>query len=528
MDNYRSDALPQNWAYIDIGTCYQVVGGGTPSTSVKEYWGGETPWITSADIGGVRDIHITRHVTQKGIQESATNMVPDRSLLVATRVGLGKIAITDKPICFSQDLQGLVQRPDIILPEYGLFFLSFQLQRLKFEGRGTTISGITKKQLKDTELPLPPYQEQRRIVAKIEELFSELDKGIESLKAARAKLNVYRQAVLKHAFEGKLTAQWREENKDKLESPEKMLARIKQEREAYHEQQLQKWKDAVRKWEEGGKSGKKPAKPRKLKKLQPFDLEELAKLPELESASWKWVKIDEICSHTQYSIKAGPFGSALKKQYYVPVGYKVYGQEQVISSDPHYGDYYIDSSKFEELKTCKIAPKDVLISLVGTVGKVLVLPDNCREGVINPRLVKISLNLDYYRPKFFKYFFESAFVKSLYKTLAKGTTMDVLNLGIIQKLPFPLCSIAEQDKLVSEIDSKLSVVDQIEKETEAGLKKSKALRKSILRKAFSGQLLAQDPKDEPASILLERIRAEKTAQSKINTRAKRRRKAATT
>ena len=99
-----------------------------------------------------------------------------------------------------------------------------------------------------TDVYLQPH-EQRRIVAKIEELFSELDKGIESLKAARAKLNIYRQAVLKHAFEGKLTAQWREENKDKLETPEQLLARIKQEREARYEQQLQEWKAAVKEWE---------------------------------------------------------------------------------------------------------------------------------------------------------------------------------------------------------------------------------------------------------------------------------------
>ena len=110
----------------------------------------------------------------------------------------------------------------------------------------------------------PHSTEQRRIVAKIEELFSELDKGIESLKTARAKLNIYRQAVLKHAFEGKLTAQWREENKDKLETPEQLLVRIKQEREACYEQQLKEWKAAVEEWEEEGRLGKKPSKPKKL------------------------------------------------------------------------------------------------------------------------------------------------------------------------------------------------------------------------------------------------------------------------
>ena len=295
MNHKRLNALPENWVKTEIGIVYDVIGGGTPSTTNTEYWGGEIPWITSADIGGVRDINVTRHVTTKGIQESATNRVPSRTLLVATRVGLGKIAITDEPICFSQDLQGLIQRPDLILPEFCLFYLSFQLQRLKFEGRGTTISGITKKQLKDTDFPLPPYQEQRCVVAKIEELFSELDKGVESLRTARAKLDVYRQAVLKHAFEGKLTAQWRKDKKDKLEKPEQLLARIKQEREARYGEQLEDWKAAVKKWEVGGKSGKRPSKPRSFLLPEAFTDVELTLLPEIPGL-WCWVKVGELFS----------------------------------------------------------------------------------------------------------------------------------------------------------------------------------------------------------------------------------------
>ena len=97
-------------------------------------------------------------------------------------------------------------------------------------------------------MPLAPTATQHRIVAKIEELFSALDKGVECLKTARSQLNVYRQAVLKHAFEGKLTAQWREENKDKLERPEQLLARIKRERETRYERKLKEWKDAVKEW----------------------------------------------------------------------------------------------------------------------------------------------------------------------------------------------------------------------------------------------------------------------------------------
>ena len=118
---------------------------------------------------------------------------------------------------------------------------------------------------------------------KIEELFSELDKGVESLKAARAQLITYRQAVLKHAFEGKLTARWREENRDKLEPPEQLLARIKLERAVRNERQLQEWREAVKEWEGDGKGGRKPRKPRDSKplaKLNEISHPNLPQLPE--------------------------------------------------------------------------------------------------------------------------------------------------------------------------------------------------------------------------------------------------------
>ena len=505
-------SLPNSWVWTKLSALGDIIGGGTPSTKEPTYWTDEINWISPSDLTGHSAKTIkrgTKSISKNGLTNSSAKVMPAGSVHFSTRAPIGYIVISSEPLATNQGFKSLVPAPGIF-NAYVYYYLIASRDYARKRASGTTFLELSGKAFGDLAIPLAPAAMQHKIVTKIEELFSELDKGIESLKAARAKLNIYRQAVLKHAFEGKLTAQWREENKDKLETPEQLLARIKRERVARYEQQLQEWNAAVKTWEEIGKPGKKPAKPKKLKKLQPFDIEELAKLPNIESASWKWVKVDEICSQTQYSIKAGPFGSSLKKQYYVPDGYKIYGQEQVISGDPYYGDYYIDSAKYEELETCKISPKDVLISLVGTVGKVLVLPDDCREGIINPRLIKITLNLDYYRPVFFKYFFESAFVKTLYKTLAKGTTMDVLNLGIIQNLPFPLCSLAEQDKLVAEIESKLSVIDQIERETEAALKKSEALRKSILKNAFSGKMVTQNPGDEPASLLLERIRAEKT------------------
>lgn len=373
-------------------------------------------------------------------------------------------------------------------------------RRWKLSGSGQPF--ITLKTCRENLIPLPPTNEQHRIVDKIEELFSELDKGVESLKTAQAQLNVYRQALLKHAFEGKLTAQWRTDNPDKLESADTLLKRIQQECLQRYEQQLTDW-------EANGKQGSKPKVPRAL--LQ-FTDEELTKLPTLPQ-SWKWVTLNHIQSYEKNSVKAGPFGSALKKEFYVQGGYKIYGQEQVIRGDAGYGDYFISETKFNELSSCAIKPLDVLISLVGTIGKVLIVPKNAEAGIINPRLVKISLNLPLYRPALFKAYFESAFLRSLYATKSQGTTMDILNLGMIQGLPYPLCSTFEQDEIMKVIDEKFFAIEQLELTLNFTLQQSEVLRQSILKKAFSGQLVPQDDSDEPASVLLARIQTEKAAQS---------------
>ena len=381
---------------------------------------------------------------------------------------------------------------------------------------------VTTPYLSACEVPISPANKQHRIVAKMEELFSELDKGIENLKTARAQLKVYRQALLKHAFEGKLTAQWRAErnvipaktgiqpfndmdsrlrgNDEPLETADAMLKRLQQERAQRHQQQLADWEAA----------GKQSSKPKAPKPLPPLTTEELAELPALPN-EWGWVKLSHIHSHDRFAVKAGPFGSALKKEFYVQDGYKIYGQEQVIRNDFEYGDYFVDERKYKELASCAVKPFDILISLVGTIGKVLVLPETAKAGIINPRLVKISLNLKCYRASFFKSYFESSFLRSLYANESQGTTMDILNLGMIQRLPYPLCSVAEQDQIIEIIEERFSIIDQLDQTIITALQQAEALRQSILKKAFSGQLVPQDPRDEPASVLLARIKVERAA-----------------
>jgi type I restriction enzyme S subunit len=494
--------IPTGWIAESLGNLAdKITKGATPTTYGYAFQRLGVNFIKVQNISnGYIDLcSITDFISEDAHQNQGKSILKVNDVLFSIAGTIGETAIVKShhlPANTNQALAIISGFSKILIPKYLEFQLrSFVSQKTKDKARGGAMNNVSLDDLKSLKLLLPPYSEQQRIVAKIETLFSELDKGIESFKTAREQLKIYRQSLLKHAFSGKLTEQWRAENPDKLENAQALLQRIETERQQRYQQQLKNW-------EANDKQG---SKPKALKTLPPLTTEELAELPE----GWGWVKIDKYCDVAPNSIKAGPFGSALKKEFYVQDGYKVYGQEQVISGDWNCGDYFVDEAKYQELESCKVKPFDILISLVGTVGKVLVLPDSILLGIINPRLIKITPDLKVIVPEFFKYYFESSFLKGLYKLETHGATMDVLNLGIIQSLPFPICSIDEQKILIQELEVLCSVTDQLDQTITTALQQAEALRQSILKKAFSGQLVPQDPSDEPASVLLERIRVEK-------------------
>src|SRR5690606_6018332 len=129
------------------------------------------------------------------------------------------------------------------------------------------------KEIKVVPVFIPPFPEQRKIVEKLDELISELDNGITNLRAAKDKLEIYRQAVLKKAFEGELTKEWREQQTDLLTADE-LLEQIQEERLKHYENQLTEWEEAVVKWETNGKQGKKPSKPKKFKPIRKWSDDE--------------------------------------------------------------------------------------------------------------------------------------------------------------------------------------------------------------------------------------------------------------
>ena len=262
-----------------------IMGQSPPSTTYNRSGDGLPFFQGKAEFGALHPmVNMYCSHPNKIAEEGAT--------LLSVRAPVGPTNLAERECCIGRGLVA-IHPCGGINPKFILFLFRSIEPKLSVTGTGSTFKAITKEQVENFEFGLPPLTEQRRIVAKIEELFSELDKGVESLKTARAQLNVYRQAVLKHAFEGKLTAQWRKQNKDKLEKPEQMLSRIKRERAAHYERQLQEWETALKEWKENGNSGKKPPMPKKPPDISVVLQDVIEKLPQLP-AGWMWVRLGNI------------------------------------------------------------------------------------------------------------------------------------------------------------------------------------------------------------------------------------------
>ena len=189
---------------------------------------------------------------------------------------------------------------------------------------------------------------------------------------------------------------------------------------------------------------------------------------------WPMVEIAQIAAPHKYSIKAGPFGSALRKESYVSHGYKIYGQEQVIRRDAAYGDYYISKEKYLEFENCKVQAGDVLISLVGTFGKTLIVPKGHEPGIINPRLMKVTLNKQKMSPEFFITIFAQDTVTSQIQAASHGGTMNILNVRTLKNINIPVPPLSIQKAIVAEVEAEQSLVSANQELIERMEKKIKA------------------------------------------------------
>ncbi len=324
---------------------------------------------------------------------------------------------------------------------------------------GAGLAHITKGKFESSSIPLPPLPEQKRIVAKIEELFSELEAGEASLRKARRQLGVYRQSLLKQAFEGKLTAKWRTQNPDKLESPASLLASASDSRR-------ERW---------SGRGKCQAAKGPKLDAERP--------IPDC----WCYASVDQITLN--FDGQRVP----LKREHRDKRSgaYPYYGASGIIDDIDDYlfeGDYLLIAEDGANLLS-----RSTPIAFQAH-GKFWV---NNHAHIVQPVSAVLMRFLEFYLNG-----------RDLTRFIS-GTAQPKLNQANLDQIPVPLCSLPEQQEIVRLLDEQFEAIERNERELDAALNRSEALRQSILKRAFSGRLVPQDPADEPASTLLARLRAER-------------------
>ncbi|EAH8179797.1 TPA: restriction endonuclease subunit S [Campylobacter jejuni] len=201
---------------------------------------------------------------------------------------------------------------------------------------------------------------------------------------------------------------------------------------------------------------------------------------------WKMETLGEILSSDKYSIKRGPFGSALKKSFFVEKGIRIFEQYNPINNDPHWKRYFISHEKFQELEAFKATEGDLLISCSGTLGKIVELPKDTEMGIINQALLKIRLNNIKILNSYFIYYFNSPIMqeKILESTLGSAIK-NIASVKILKQIEIPLPPLKKQERIVGILDESFAKIDESIKILEQNLLNLDELMQSALQKAFN-------------------------------------------
>jgi len=342
-------------------------------------------------------------------------------------------------LAFSQDSQALINKGhyDINI-DFALYYLSLAAQTFKYKSRGTTISGITKKQLKDIPIPLPPLPEQERIVEKIEALFTQLDAGTASLRRIQAQLKRYRASVLKAAVEGRLVPQ------DPSDEPaEQILRRL-------------------------GKS--------------PLANKDLRNLPE----GWCWTTLQNISWKADYGTSQKcDYSSSTTPVIRIP---------NIVHGEFDFSDLKY-ATKPEELKEDKaLIPNDFLI--IRTNGSKELIGRSCLVRNQFKQRTFFASYLIRYRlsscSEWISTIWSSELIRSQIERIA-ATSAGQYNISIssLNRTLIPLPPIEEQRRIVAEVERRLSLATEVEKAVETALARAERLRQAILKQAFEGRLLSR-------------------------------------
>lgn len=487
--------LPRGWEHIALGEALQIQKGKKPIGLGHKGGDRSVPYINISAFE-------TKQVEEYAPEQDVPRCQPLDTLLVwdGARAGLSGRGIGG---FIGSTLARLTS--DLANPSYLYYFVHSNYGYLNTHTKGVGIPHIDPIVLAGIAFPLPPSGEQARIVAKLEELLFDLDAGVAELKAAQKKLAQYRQSLLKAAVDGSLTAEWRKTNPP-TETGMQLLERIlKERRTRWEAKQLAKFKEQDK------------APPKDWQKKYPSPVEpDTTHLPELPTG-WVWTSIDQLSEFVRNGLSKTPNTDQrgfqiLKINAVRPMAVNFTAIKHIEIDETDAANYWVEEG--DVLATRYNGSVDLLgvFAMVKSMPERTLHPDKLIRmkpvaGKVSAAWIEVCGNVGLSRKH----------IVSRVKTTAGQTGISGEDL---KKTPVPFPSLAEQQIALDIIKDILSETKALELQTERYLKQTAAQRQNILRAAFAGELVPQDPNDEPASVLLERIRAERATQAKTKTRGR--------
>jgi len=460
--------LPEGWVWTTLGDIFKWGSGGTPKRTNSAYYGGEIPWLIIRDLndGAIGDSETK--INENGLKNSSAKWVEVGSVLVAMYGSIGKLGIATERLTTNQAIA--FTHPGSNNGKYLFYYLMHSRSKLASKGKGIAQKNISQTVLKAFPFPLAPPEQQKQIVAKIEQLFSHIDSGIESLNTAKQCLKQYRQSVLKAAVTGELTKEWREANESKLEPVSQLLERILQtRRQKWEELQLEQFKTKGKvpkndKWKEKYKAPKVP--------VMHMDLES----PE----EWEVASVDQVAEVF--------LGKMLDKSKHTT------GERLPYLRNINVRWGRIDTNdllemffKESELKRFKVIAGDVLVCEGGEPGRAAVWKETNTTIKYQKALHRVRFYLPIL-PQYLVYLLEYFASTGLLAKYFTGSTIKHFTKEAFITLPFPLPSLIEMQQIISVVDEKMYSIRRLENEINTQLLKAQKTKQSILASAFVGKL----------------------------------------
>ncbi len=463
--------LPKGWIASTLATVGEIITGNTPSRKRQEFFGGDIPWVKPSDLTG-RDIIVGTEetLTESGAKEA--RVLPKDAVLVSCIGNLGKVAIAGRAMASNQQINSVVFNANIVEPKFGFYYCRTLRKWMEENSSATTISILNKGRFEQAPIIIAPLNEQKRIVAKLDELLPKVEACKQRLEKIPTILKRFRQSVLAAAVSGKL------------------LSKAEQLREINDSEMLK----VISPWFEG------------------------VSFPEIPS-HWRWGTIGDVST-----VKGGkrlPKGEKLVKVNtglpYIRAGELKNGT--VVTDDLH----FLTSEIQQKIKRYIVRGNDVYITIVGAcIGDAGLIPSTLDGANLTENAAKIT-DLKEMLPGFLSAWLRSVYGQQFVKASIMSAAQGKLALFRIEKLPIPIPPIDEQNLIIQEIEKQLEKFQEMLKHTTIASQYVYRCSDSLLAKAFSGELVSQDPTDEPASTLLERMKSS-SATSTNGSKPKRTRK----